>query len=331
MVSVAITSRFEAHREALLRLWRENFDNPRMADVAGERFAWLYEENPFGSAQTWLAVNTDNNAVIGCGSVFPSNTYVQGRMIRTGVTVDFAVEREHRTAGVALAIQRAVTTGSRRAGFDCLIGKPNRKALPIFGRVGYQPIGDAQDWAKFIGADVDIPEPSPPPLYTETIVSAADERFDELWNAGRSHYQIVGEKTAAFLNWRYTTFKEQNYRYYCLLRRSDGQLVGYACFSDAKKVVFIAEVFCENPGGPIIDNLLLGLIHRAKMEGHEWIGLSYLGAPWFEERLTRLGFTHGQHRRALLAYLDPSLPSELCEEILTKNNWFIFGGEMDLF
>jgi GNAT superfamily N-acetyltransferase len=331
MAAAAITSRVDVHRDSLLKLWKENFDDPRMADVADGRFDWLYRKNPLGPTRTWLAVDTAGNGVIGCASVFPSNRSIGGRMVRTGVAVDFAVDREHRTAGVALVLQRAVTSDSRRAGFDCLIGKPNRKALPIFDRVGYRPVGDAQDWVKFIGAGAELPEPSQAPSYAETIVSAADARFDELWKAGRSHYEIVGEKTAAFLNWRYSTFKEENYRFYCLFHRDDRRLMGYLCFSAAQKTVFIADIFCEDPRGPIIDNLLLGLACRAKMEGQEWIGLSYLGAPWFEDRLARLGFTHGKHRRQLLAYVAPGLPAQFCKEILTKNNWFLFGGEMDLF
>jgi GNAT superfamily N-acetyltransferase len=331
MAAAAISSRVDKHRESLLKLWKENFDNPRMADVADERFDWLYRENPFGSTRTWLAVDNTSNDVIGCASVFPSNRYVGGRMVRTGVTVDFAVDREYRTAGVALALQRALTSESRRAGFACLIGKPNRKASAIFDRVGYQPIGDAQDWVKCIGCGVEVPDRRAWSFYSDTIVNAADERFDRLWSAGRCHYQIVGEKTAGFLNWRYSSFKEQSYRFYCLLHGDDCRLVGYLCFSAAEKTVFVGDVFLEEPDPAIVDRLLLGLAAVASREGHAWIGLSYLGARWFEDCLERLGFTHGRHRRKLLGYVHPDATAGLRDEIFDQDKWFIFAGEMDLF
>jgi hypothetical protein len=328
---MVIPLKAEVHRQALVRLWKENFKLPRLDGYADRRFDWLYQENPFGSARTWIALETESDAVIGGGTIFPSHKYIRGRLVRTGVAVDFAVDRKHRLGGAALAIQRAVISGSFEIGFDFLLGKPNEKALPIFSRAGYRPIGDAQDWVKIIGTE-DEPAGFPDPSdYRDEIVGVADERFNRLWEVARFGYPIIGDKSAAFLNWRYGSFQEQGYRFYCLLSRENHRLLGYLAFYPLNRAFFIEDVFCESPGGAILDNLLLGFASRMKMQGAEWIGLSYLGAPWFEESLKRLGFRHGQHQYKLALYVGPHLPVESANEILQKDNWFIFGGEMDVF
>src|SRR5688572_1370311 len=116
--------RVDAHRDALLNLWREQFDDRQMREAAAERFAWLYGQNPLGAAQTWLAIDTDAGGVIGCASAFPAIRHIGERVVRTGITIDFAVDRRYRTAAVALSLQRALTQESRAAGFDCLLGRP---------------------------------------------------------------------------------------------------------------------------------------------------------------------------------------------------------------
>jgi hypothetical protein len=310
-------------------LWREHFELETSA-VADARFAWLYHHNPLGPARTWLAVETASHTVIGCGSVFPSNKHVGGCVVRTGIAVDFAVDGRHRTAGVALSIQRALTNGSRPAGFDCVIGRPNRHARPIFDRVGYRPIGETRAWAKSTHAESALREHGERP-YTDEFVAVADRRFDELWDARKPARRIVGEKTAAYLNWRYASYREHDYRFYCLLGRDDRQLAGYIVFCVRDKGSVIAELFAGDTEDDTLNSLLCGFASRMRMEGREWIGLTCLGAPSFEDRLRQLGFSQNARVKTLVAYVDPNAAPGLRERILDRDNWLMFAGEMDLF
>src|SRR5438093_919558 len=58
----------DAHREALARIWTTNSYDPAVNPYARERFDWLYREPAVDKAQTWLAIETASQAVIGCGS-----------------------------------------------------------------------------------------------------------------------------------------------------------------------------------------------------------------------------------------------------------------------
>jgi Acetyltransferase (GNAT) domain len=325
-----IPLRLDDHREALVRLWKENFQDPALDACADRRIQWLYRENPFGPAQTWLATDRERNEVIGCASLVPSHRYVHGHLIRVGMAIDFTVASKHRSAGAALAMQRALTRESRLAGFECLIGKPNKKAFPVLSRVGYRRTGDCRSWA--------MPLPAAVPLDRETssrfsdeLVSAADERFDELFHTIKSRCPIVGEKSAAYLNWRYIAFRELRYGLYCLVRRDSPRLAGYIVYAVMDKGAFIAELLSDDCFGPVVGDLLLGFASRMRAEGHEWIALSYAGAPAFEARLTQFGFRPRKSARPLVAYLDSECSSELRHLIFDTQDLPVFAGEMDLF
>jgi hypothetical protein len=328
MAYTVIPAETEAHLDALARIWKKNSYDPAVNPYARERFDWLYRA-PGGSAQTWLAIETASQAVVGCGSVFRSDRCFNGRRVAAGVPAVFFVEKEHRVAAAALAIQRAVVAGGCRAGFDVSVAKPNRRARPICDRVGYQPVAELQDWYYVVAADGVRPDLPDPAQYAGEIVSAADERFDRLWQRAHHQYPMAAEKTAAFLNWRYSGFQE-NYRFYCLVDHADRRLLGYVVFYAMKDGVVVSELLAEEPGGAVLENLLLGFCAQMKQEGQVWVSLWYAGVQAFEHELARIGFTRGSHQRTLLVYLNPEADAAFRRQMLDRASWFIFAGEMDV-
>src|SRR6266508_5026817 len=73
MAYTVIPLQIDEHRDALRRLWRDNSYDPETNVCAAERFDWLYRDNGGSEAQTWLAIDSQSQNVIGCGSVFRSN------------------------------------------------------------------------------------------------------------------------------------------------------------------------------------------------------------------------------------------------------------------
>jgi len=322
--------RLDEHREDLFRLWRRNFKGPWMDDCAVRRAAWLYRENPFGPTRTWLAVETWRDQAVGCGSLMPLHRCIGGRVVKVGVPIDFAVDQAHRTAGAALALQQALTRESRSAGFECVIGKPKRKALPICARAGYQPIGESTEWVKMLDPRPDSPF-VPDASYRDDIVNTADRRFSELWNRSRGQYRTVGEKTAAYLHWRYLAFGEMGYQVFSLFHRADQRLAGFVVFCRMETGIFIAELFSDDFAGGGLEELLLRFAARMQVEGREWIALSYLGAPSFKDRLQQLGFARRNRLHMVLAYLDEACAADVYDGIFDLDSSLMFGGEMDIF
>ena len=106
----------EEHRSAVRKLWKENVYDPQTNVCAGERFAWLYRGTGMDDVQSWLAVEPEGQAVIGCGSVFRSNRYFRGRVVQAGVPAVFFVQKDHRLAA---------------AGADSTCSSPNQTARPV--------------------------------------------------------------------------------------------------------------------------------------------------------------------------------------------------------
>ena len=345
------------HRDFLIQLWKESVTGPRNVDALEERYRWLYEKNPNGPAQTFLAKDTATETIIGCGSVLPWNKCVNDRILKAGVPVDFFVKEGHRTAGAALAIQGAVTAGSKPGGFEFLAACPNQKSFPIFQRIGYQTVGDAREWVKPLRTETTVVKyVKVGPLakaisfaidhlmetvdrlrlqfrarhFTSEITREADARFDRLWNSAKARYRVVEEKSAAFLNWRYTNCRKAQFQYFCLLDRSDQHLVGFVAFASDGQGGFIAGLFVEEPEPRVIEPLLLGFADHVRKEGWHSISLSYLGPASFEHVLQRVGFFVRKPSRKLVVYFDRSLPDPTRQMILNKENWFLFDGDMDI-
>ncbi|AKT36317.1 GNAT family N-acetyltransferase [Chondromyces crocatus] len=401
------------HLTTLGRLWRDNLAEGEVDDELVERrMRWFHEQNPAGAARTWLGVHGGERAVIGCASFYPRHTVVAGERLRAGILGDFAVDKAHRTAGAAMAVQRAIAQGARAAGAEVLYAFPNRASFPIFQRCGYTKVADAAMWVKPLSAAYKLQElaSAPPedrrdtahavvdrlasrarravpveawqslwqgalpewiedrvvdaigspehPLVRAALRAAdaaltardaallvaqgrrvdgeiarrADGRFDELWARSAPRY-ILGERTAAYLNWRYATFKTTDYRFFCVTDRKDGQLIGYAIYYLYGNKVVIADLFCEDldAQAPLV---LLKLAERMRREGHDAMGLIYVGPPSIGARLSTLGFFQRPlpkevGSRWLIVRLDEQLPETLRAELVNPDRWWMTEGELD--
>ncbi|MFA5975333.1 MAG: hypothetical protein WC859_04120 [Elusimicrobiota bacterium] len=356
MTCTVIPLRMADHREDLIRLWT-NFNNLRIAGKEGERLSWFYDQNPLGPAKTWLVVDDNDNRIIGCGSIFPTNKHVNGRLLKAGVPSEFAVESTRRTAGPAVALQRALLAGYPSEGFEFLIGAANHKSLPVCLRVGYRSIGTATRWVKPLQGEYWLSRYLKSPFLTKAagfLVTCAfalldrrhftergsvwscedlekvDERFDDLWNRGKHLCRIAGERNARYLNWRYTACPERKYRFYVLLDRDDQRLLAYLAYSINGQEVTVADVFGETPQSTAIDALLLRFSDRMRAEGRHSLALTYFGNTVFEKHLQRLGFFRREKSQTVVLHAGSALPEDIRTTLSSADHWCLFSGEMDV-
>ncbi|MGK4009072.1 GNAT family N-acetyltransferase [Sorangium sp. So ce1036] len=165
------------------------------------------------------------------------------------------------------------------------------------------------------------------------ITESADHRFDALWSRAKPS-PIAGERSAAFLNWRYARLGAVHYRFFCMLDRHDGRLLGYAVYTVRNNKVEVVDLFCEDHG-PTADLLLLELCQAMRREGHASVGILLVSPPSFGARLRALGFFARPHppgvgSRWLVVHVDPSSPDELRRALLDPNSWFMTDGELDV-
>lgn len=355
MSYAAVPMQLQEHRRDLLRLWTESMGDRRIGSVADDRLRWLYGENPYGPARTFLTVDAPAGGVVGCASFYPRDTFVRGRRVKAAILAEFAVHKQHRAAGAAVTVQRAVAAESVAAGFELLYGYPNKAGIPVFQRVGHKVIGEAGRWVKPLrsayklrdlvksprlaeaagfAADVlftsaDLLHLARAPLaYTTEIVEAADGRFDDLWRRAAPPPYIMGERSAAYLNWRYARFTTEKYRFFCLLERGTRRLAGYVAYAIEGRTASVADLFCadlQRAAAPLLIHFAL----RMRLARMNSISLCYVGSPWFEEQLSALHFLRASGSRPLVVYAR-GVPGDLAAEVMDKDRWFMLDGELDI-
>ena len=353
----------DKHREPLLDLWRDNMSDAEIARVAPERYRWLYDQNPAGPAQTWIGVDKPSDDIIGCGSLIPRRMLVDGDLMESAVLGDFAVDKHHRTAGAAVAIQRAIAKGGAPAGFSFQFCYPNKTALPIFRRVRYQPVGETQTWVKPLRSAYKLREyvknpklvkvagtmvdaglrandwrtflGKKPRPFRARLADSADHRFDKLWEAAPPRF-ITGERSSAYLNWRYAGFTTTNYQFFCLHRRSlriakrveKEDLLGYVVYSVKENKVFVADMFCDFERD--LDLLLFAFADRMRRERYYSISIVYVGNSFLSDALATHTYIKRPDTRSLLVLIDKDSPERLKSVILDEHNWFMVDGELDI-
>jgi hypothetical protein len=355
MSYAAVPLRLEEHRRDLVRLWTESMEDPRIARVVDDRMRWFYDENPYGAAKTFLTVQSPGDGVVGCGSFYPRDTFVQGRRVKAAILAEFAVHKDHRVAGAAVTVQRAVASESAPNGIELLYGYPNKAGVQVFQRVGHKIIGEIGYWAKPLRSAYKLREFVQSPLLAEAagaaadalfwaddlrllapqalayrteITRVADRRFDDLWQRAQPPRFITGERSAAYLNWRYARFTTAEYSFFCLIERKTGRLAGYIAYVIDDRKVTVSDLFCddlERTAAP----LLLRFALRMRLAGMNFISLSYIGSPLFEKQLEALNFMRASGSRPLVVYAK-GVPEDLKEEVMNKDRWFMIDGELDI-
>ena len=344
----------EAHRADVLKLWKDNMSDRSIGNVLDQRYAWLYGGNPEGAARTVIAVQEPNEVTVGCGSLFPRRVAVGGRLVRIGIPADFAVDPRHRIGGAALSIQRRLAD-TEAGDFSFLLAFPNRSSAPILRRIGYQPVGSFQGWIKPLRASykvaayvknrslaaltatpinwgiaaVDALRPQARGSGRAEIVARADERFDELWATARGNYAIAGERSAAYLNWRYADFPTTRHHFFCLTRPDSDVLEGYVAFCTTAQKVFIADLFARDMKAAA-ERVIVRFAQAMRKAGMQSVFIGFVGNGDFARRLRKVGFFSASDQdRQVLAWTT-HLPGDLGQLVMNVDNWYLFEGELDI-
>jgi predicted N-acetyltransferase YhbS len=359
MSYVALPLKLPEHREELLKLWTESMSDPHVARVAPERFRWYYEENPQGTPSTMLVVEEESQAIVGCGSFFPRQVLIRGTLHRAGILSDFIVSPSHRSAGPAVTLQRALVERSRAEGVSFLMTYPNKAAEPIFKRIGYKPVATTRRWSKPLQSARQIQKHlGSQPLarvlspvvdaglaatdfmkslsfrdvtrrLETSAVRAVDARYDELWERGKGHHVLTGERSSAYLNWRYARFRSFDYTFFQAVDRVTKLVAAYLVYSIQDGGAIIADLFGQDMGSAL-DVLLMQFGEFARRAGTRSITADYVGPPAFGARLKTIGFFERPNDRNLFAYIDPAADNSLRETVLDESNWLMFDAELDV-
>jgi hypothetical protein len=331
--------------EEILALWSRN-----LPQATFERFSWLYGRT--AASQAWV-LHDQHHEPIGSAGLMPRQMSLCGQQSSCGGAIDLNVDRAHRTVGPALALQRTLVEDAARLLIPLIYALPSPNAVPVMRRLGYVAIGEMRRWAKPLRTERKLRKMLKTRLLSAPASFIADrwlaltssERgfalpegwtfeqsagfnsgFDELWNRSRGLFAVLGERSSAYLNWRYRDYPDCVPRPYAL-RDERGRLRGYAVINLNEGLANVSDLWFEDDRSL---PLVIGSLLQTGRE-QEWATVSFpvLAGRRVTDVLTQFGLTPRDDVRHVFAWLSRTFDAAARRAIVDGSNWYLTKADSD--
>lgn len=213
------------------------------------RSEWLYARNPEGAAEI-LGLRQRDSGWVGMVALIPRRLWSDGIARRAAYPCDFYVHPKHRSLLPALALQRSARIRARETKSACY-AIPNQNSLPIFRRLGADLILNRYRWVRplqsrpflarrnsgrlqgvspcidALGLAYDHLSSMLSRDISAEWLTSIDDRFDTLWSQTPKAGLNVGDRTAAYLRWRFMDEPGRRSLILGLFDRRTRRLLGY--------------------------------------------------------------------------------------------------------
>lgn len=325
-----------------------------LQDMPDERFNWIYENNPYGKPECWLARNVEQNIFIGTTALFPRGMMTQGKIRKAGIAGDFAINKSHRALGPALSLQKKAFSSCRNNNIDFLYGIPNKQAEPVMVRAGYKIIG-SNAWMnkpiktynylkRYIKSRLLLKMLSRPfdviirllskesyykkqGSYSFETLKSFDNRFDELWNKVSEKHTIIGERKSNYLNWKYINNPYKVFDIFAIVKKETKEILGFIVSHTSENRVEIVDMLTLDLKDTF-DSLMTEFIRYHRNKGLEAVSIIYFGNEDIVMKLKQYRFFITNTEEKVIAYADPDSPLISC--IMNKSNWYLLKGDQDV-
>jgi len=333
-------------RRALLGLLGEN-----LPDYGGEpHFDWLYLRNPSGKARAWVVEDEGTAAWVGIAAAFPRQLYLEGRQHLCWNLGDFAIRRDYRSLGPAVALQRACLAAVGQEDAPLAYDHPHSTMMPVYRRLGIPSTGPVVRYAKPLRVDdklraitklqpvgrgvarlgnlllkaADLGRRRSAAGTTVTEVEEIDARFDQLDQRIGPSFPVVGCRNAAYLRWRYLECPDPTYE--IVTAEQDGTLRGYAVFRRHGKTGRIVDLYAE-PDPVVADGLVGRIVEIMRERGVATLSMPTLPDSVLATLLERWGF---RPRESAQFVVTTAVGGRWDGVVNQARNWFLTHGDRDV-
>ena len=296
------------NKSDLINLWKRNY--PHLIQPE-KRFNWMYEENPYGPPTCFLLKHNKSNNFIGAASLIPRRMFINDKPAMAAIAADFVIDKPHRSLGPALMLQRAIISECNKGKFKFIYGFPNKLAEPVHLKVGFKILGKTVRMVRLIHTYEKLAERTHPliakilsPLLDFTInfpnvlkptdifsefLEYFDERFDHLWQKVPKNGQVIGERTASYLNWRYISDPYESYKIFVVCDK-EKNLQGYIVYSIENKTVHIFDILSQDCYKALIKFFIIEIKRKCSINSISFMLfencsiIKYLSSHYFLER-----------------------------------------------
>ena len=337
-----------ADGEKILALWRSGLGHHGAPQA---KLNWFYRHNPEGAPLVVLLHFAGARDAIGVGAVGPRQMRFGSEILRAGALVDFVMLPEYRTFFPAIFLQQEVR---RRAAdhFSLVFGFPNKKALPIVRRVGYQCVGQMIRRTRVLRSSTYLTKYLPGALsgvagfaidaYRSTKMSLRslvnggfrfdwqdrpDDSFDDLWRRAATPTVLMGVRDQAFLAWRFVDAPMKSFKFFKLLTATDQRLVAYAVCEVEGAVMTVADFLVDPKVTAAAPRLWLDLSREATRMGLSSLSVTFLGAEKEQRVMSAAGLLdRGQDP----VYASTSPPLGVVDGLPLKTSaWYLTSADED--
>lgn len=338
------------NKRDIIYLWKRNFP-----DLPEERYKWIYEDNPAGQASCWLLKETEQNKIVGATALFPRRVFVHGRQMIAGIAGDFVIDREHRTLGPALLLQKAVLpiSNGKETSFNFFYGFPNKISEPVLLKAGYKILREVHSLTKPLKSYYYLKKHADIPFITRglsffldfglkifskekyfknndfefDILTSFDHRFDIFWASVLNQFAMIGERTSSYLNWRFIKSPHKNYQTFAQIRKKSRAISGYIVYNIIDNKAYISDFLFLNVN-EMFDSLLSEFLIYQRARGIDAVSISFIGSHALMEELREYGFSNRGRESKIMIYAPPDSP--LGPYLLDKENWYLMPGDNDI-
>jgi len=340
----------DKYKEDIVRLWKDN-----LANGSSQRFSWLYKTNPNGPVVTWLAKDIRTGKFVACNSLYSREILFNGRKLKIGIAIDFAVSKEYRVFGPALLIEKAIVSDSTNLGFDCIFAWPSLASLGVFLRAGYKKLADVSLWVKILKTDNKIAALIKAPFLAKMLSSMANSLFFSLdWlsgffyqdnfvgaigdrcNAGTNYFKkdwtqdlkVSVVKNSENLNWRYLQCPYEDCKFFYLIDKEDELIKGYIVYTinNDNVIIYDIDLWSESYFGALLNKFSF-FMRQSKMQS---LILTKLDSLDFDKHLNKAGFFRRAVKRPCVIHYNQEKEFSEGKDLLIQANWSLFDGDMDL-
>ncbi len=337
----------DREREGIFSVLAENFPG-----LPQERYEWIYKGNPQGKTVRIIAYYSGERP-IGTLTLFPRRIYANGEPLNCAITGDFCVNAKHRVFGPALALQRTAVQQCESGKFDLLYGIPNQQSRKVQLRAGFEELGKVLRLTKPLKSQYYIARRVRNKILLRLLSFVADSvlemasrenfrmnsggfsvlkpevfdnEFDRLWNSVRKDRMVIGERSSAYLNWRFRQCPHGKYNIFAIMSSQDG-ITSYLVYKVEGRKVSISDLLAKDMHNGM-DTLLSQFLQYLRGIDVEAVSISFLENKLLLKKLKKFGFSQRHCEDDVLVYVPYRLRNYL--DLVEKGKWYILAGDNDI-
>ncbi|MBC8231139.1 hypothetical protein H8E77_16425 [bacterium] len=339
-------------KEIMLKLLRDNRPNLPPDYPFEKRYKWLYEDNPYGKAIAWIAIDDSSSEIAGFTAALPRKMSVLGKQMLCWNCADFSINKKYRTLGAAIKLRRAAKDGVDSGEMPFLYAHPNDRMLVVHQKVGHLVIGKMIRYAKPLKLNKKTGEVFGENILSKSVSAVGNpilritskeffykgkyesstfkgiqfgEEFSDFYEKFRKQNKVSGVRSDEYLNWKY--LENPLYEAQTHLIRMNDELVGYIIYSADNEVAQVREV-CYLGRDNADKYLLASFLSYLRGQAVCSVSFVLLDSNPFIDTLKHFGFKlRTDVSSSVIAYTSSS--SELAEIVLDGQNWFMTVGDRD--